>query len=74
MADEPDNILLEHMRRFDTRQQRMSKDMHEVKVRLTNIEENLTIVHRRLDRIDERVDRIERRMELADHPYGGVRE
>jgi hypothetical protein len=74
MADEPDHILLQYMRRFDERQERMAVDIHDIKVRLTNVEENQTIAHRRLDRIDERLDRIEKRLELIDSPYGGVRE
>jgi hypothetical protein len=72
MADEPENILLQYMRRFDERQERMSVDIHEG--RLTHVEENQTIVHRRLDRIEDRLDRIEKRLELVDSPYGGMRE
>ena len=74
MADEPDSILLQYMRRFDTQLQRMGEDIHEMRVRLTNVEESQSIIHRRLDRMDERLDRIERRLELVGSPYGGVRE
>jgi DNA repair ATPase RecN len=74
MVDEPDHILLQYMRRFDEKLDRVVADVQEIKVRLTNVEENLTIVHRRLDRMDARIERIEKRLELVDSPYGGVRE
>jgi DNA repair ATPase RecN len=62
------------MRRFDAQLQRMCEDIHEMRVRLTNVEESQSIIHRRLDRMDERLERIERRLELVGSPYGGVRE
>lgn len=81
MADEPDNLVLQILRRVEMRLttmepklDRVVEDVHGSKVRMTHVEEGLAGVNRRLDRIDERVDRIERRLELADHPYGGVRE
>ncbi len=74
MAEEPENLVLHYLRRFDERLERMEFDVHDIKVRLTHVEENQSIVHRRLDRIDDRLDRIEKRLELNDHPYGGVRE
>jgi hypothetical protein len=61
MAEEPDSILLQYMRRFDAQLQRMCEDIQ-------------SIIHRRLDRMDERLERIERRLELVGSPYGGVRE
>jgi hypothetical protein len=74
MAGEPDSIILQYMRRFDTQLQRMGEDIHEIRVRLTNVEESQSIIPRRLDRMDERLDRIERRLELVGSPYGGVRD
>ncbi|MCZ8194584.1 hypothetical protein [Brevundimonas sp.] len=81
MADEPENLVLQILRRvemrlttMETKLDRVVEDVHGLKVRMTHVEEGLAGVNRRLDRIDERVDRIERRLELADHPYGGVRE
>ena len=59
MADELDSILLQYMRRFDTQLQRMGEDIHEMRVRLTNVEESQSIIHRRLDRMDERLERID---------------
>ena len=74
MADEPQNLVLQYLRKFDGALQGLTEDVHEIKVRLTHVEENLTIVHRRLDRVEGRLERIEKRLELIDSPYGGVRE
>ena len=81
MADEADNLILEYMRRFDiqlkvfdSKLDRLGEDMHELKVRMTHVDENLAGVHRSLDRMDFRMERIEKRLELIDSPYGGVRE
>lgn len=68
MADEPDNILLQYMRRFDEKLDRVVDEMLDVKVRLTALEEGLAGINRRLDRLEMRVERIERRLDLVDHP------
>jgi archaellum component FlaC len=66
MAEAPDNIMLVLLRRIDERTDRMAQDLHDVKVRVTALEEGLAGVNRRLDRLELRVDRIERRLELSD--------
>jgi len=68
MADEPDSILLQYMRRFDEKLDRVVDEMLDVKVRLTAVEEGLAGINRRLDRLEMRVERIERRLDLVDHP------
>jgi archaellum component FlaC len=68
MADEPDNILLQYMRRFDEKLDRVVDEMLDVKVRLTAVGEGLAGINRRLDRLEMRVERIERRLDLVDHP------
>ena len=68
MADEPENILLQYMRRFDEKLDRVVDEMLDVKVRLTAVEEGLAGINRRLDRLEMRVERIERRLDLVDHP------
>ena len=68
MADEPDSILLQYMRRFDEKLYRVVDEMLDVKVRLTAVEEGLAGINRRLDRLEMRVERIERRLDLVDHP------
>jgi len=56
MAEKPENLLLETMRRFDGRQARFEDALRAMSGRLSSIERYLA----RLDRLD----RIERRLEL----------
>ena len=74
MAGQPDNLVLEMLRRVDGKLDRVIDDLGDLKIRTTHVEEGLAGVNRRLDRIETRVDRIEKRLDLTDHPYGGVRE
>ena len=69
MTDEPDNLILLYLRRIDGKVDRLADDMHDVKVRLTAVEEGLAGVQRRIDRLESRVDRIERRLDLVDLPH-----
>jgi chromosome segregation ATPase len=76
MAEEPDNPILEDLRRFDRRfsdfdakLDQALDDLHIVKVRLTSVEENLAGVHRPIDRLEEKAERIERRLELTEIPH-----
>jgi archaellum component FlaC len=73
MADEPENLTLQLLRRIDQRVQgievkidRLTDDVNNLKVRTSGVEEGLAGVNRRLDRLDICVDRIERRLELTD--------
>jgi hypothetical protein len=56
MANEPDKLILEHLRRFDrrlndfdTKLGRILDDLHTLKVRMTGVEENLVGVQWRID-------------------------
>ena len=69
MVDEPDNIVLQYLRRFDAKLDRVVDEMLDVKVRPTAVEEGLAGVNRRLDRLEIRVERIERRLDLVDQPH-----
>ena len=69
MADQPDNILLQYMRRFDEKLDRVIDEMLDVKVRMTAVDEGLAGINRRLDRLELRVERIERRLDLVDQPH-----
>ena len=73
MAEEPDNLVLQLLRRMDTKLDRVLEDVSDLKVRMTHVVEGLAGVNRRLDRLEARVDRIEQRLDLVS-PYGGVRE
>jgi archaellum component FlaC len=66
MADEPDNIVLAPLRKIDQRTERMAEDLHDLKVRVTSVEEGLAGVNRRLDRLEIRFERVEKRLELSD--------
>ena len=63
---QPDNIMLAMLCKIDQRTERMVEDIHDLKVRMTSVEEGLAGVNRRLDRLDNRVERIEKRLELSD--------
>jgi archaellum component FlaC len=69
MASEPDNIVLQYLRRFDEKLDRVVDEMLDVKVRLTAVDEGLAGVNRRLDRIEVRVERIEPRLDLVGLPH-----
>jgi len=66
MTDGPDNIVLQYLRHISTQVDRLVEEMKDVKVRLTNLEENAAVVSRRLDRIENRLDRIDVRLGLAE--------
>jgi hypothetical protein len=66
MSDEPANLVLLALRRLEIKLDRLSDDMADVKIRLTNVEEGVSGVNRRLDRVDTRLDRVERRLELRE--------
>lgn len=62
----PDNLILRYLRSIDTKLDRVIDDLHDLKTRVTSLEEGLAGVNRRLDRLEVRVERIERRLELVD--------
>ena len=66
MADEPDSIVLAILRKIDQRTERMAEDLHDLKTRVTSVEEGPAGVNRRLDSLESRVERIEKRLELSD--------
>ncbi|WP_271300558.1 hypothetical protein [Sphingomonas sp. CV7422] len=71
MTEDVENLILERLRRIDDRLSNIEGDMHDVKLRMTVVEEhigNLVLsvsgLNARMDRFDERLTRVERRMEL----------
>lgn len=66
MTDAPESLILRYLRQIDQKVDRVIEDVHDLKVRMTAVEENLAGVHRRIDRVEARLDRIERRLDLAD--------
>ena len=66
MSDGPDSLVLRFMRQVDAKLDRVIDDLADIKVRVTNVEENLVALNRRADRMDLRVERIERRLGLTE--------
>ena len=73
MTDEIGNLILERLRRMDDRLVNIEADLHDLKLRMTVVEEhigNLVLsvsgLNARMDRFDERLTRVERRMDLRD--------
>ena len=71
MTDDVGNLILERLRRMDDRLVNIEGDLHDMKLRMTVVEEhigNLVLgisgLNARMDRFDERLTRVERRMEL----------
>ena len=78
MTDGIDNILLEHLKRFQAGQERIERDLREIKTRLSQLELSVAgvrgdIAHAAADQarqqmsfdgMSDRVDRVERRLEL----------
>ena len=65
MTTEPENLILEMLRRLDGKVDRLAEDVADLKTRMTAVEEGLAGVNRRLDRLEARVERIERHLDLA---------
>jgi hypothetical protein len=69
MPEEPDNLVLQYLRRIDSTVDRIADDVRDLKVRTTGVDEGLAGVHRRIDRVESRLERIERRLDLVDAPH-----
>lgn len=66
MSDGPASIVLRFMRQVVAKLDRVIGDLGDLKVRVTNVEENLVALNRRVDRMDLRLERIERRLDLVE--------
>lgn len=79
MNDKVENLLLEHMKRFQAGQDRIERKLEELISRVGNLEvsvaglrrdfahaeENSATLSVRMDRINARIERIENRLELV---------
>lgn len=70
--EEPTNLLLEYMRRFDARQGRFEDQLHDMSARLASIESYLATMHGdvarhggEIEAIKARLVRIERRLDIV---------
>jgi archaellum component FlaC len=74
MADEPESLTLVILRKLETKFNSFSDDLHNLKIRMSSVEEGLAGVNRRLDRVDARLDHIEKRLDLVEPHQPGFRE
>ena len=65
MAEEPEKLVHGSLRNIDRKIDRLLDDVHDLKLRVTSVEEGLARVSRRLDRLDGRMDR---RLDLVESP------
>jgi len=66
LSDGPDSLVLRFMRQVGAKLNRVTDDLADIKVGLTNVEENLVALNRRADRMDLRFECIERRLGLTE--------
>ena len=73
MADAPENLVLEHLKRIQATLDGMKFDILDLKVRASATEQHLAQLSMqyaglssRMDRFDERLSRIERRLDLIE--------
>lgn len=79
MSESTDNLILEHLKRFQAGQDRIERDLKEIKARLSTLEAGQGSVLQHIghlassiasqqvsiDHLSERIDRVEHRLELA---------
>ena len=79
MTDNTENLILEHLKRFQAGQERIERDLKEVKTRLSARESGQGSIVQHIghlatsiagqqvsiDRMSDRIDRVEHRLELA---------
>ena len=73
MTDEPENIVLQMLRRLDGKLDRVIADGGDLKVRVSSLEiaiGQLEVaigrINQRIDRIEQRLDRIQWRLDLME--------
>jgi uncharacterized coiled-coil protein SlyX len=79
MTENVENLILEHLKRFQTTLDRIERELRDVKTRVSNLESGQALIIQHLahfsaadaaqqlsiDNVSERLDRIERRLQLA---------
>ena len=73
MVEEPNSLVLDHLKRIQGRLASIEIDMGDIKTRVSTMEQYqgqvLTLLgglNQRMDRFDERLARIERRLDLVE--------
>ncbi len=79
MSEQIENLILEHLKRFQGGQDRIERDLREIKTRLSTLEagqgsilqhighlsSSIASQQLAIDHMSERIDRVEHRLELA---------
>jgi len=75
MADEPENLILVYLRRFDQQLGEMRSDIRNLTLRVGALEQRFSALEARFASLEEqmiganlRLDRIERRLDPVDSP------
>ncbi|WP_419825506.1 hypothetical protein [Sphingomonas sp.] len=73
MSDNLESLTLEVLRRIDRRLDNIEGDIHDLKMRVTALDEHtagmlisLSGINNRMDRFDEHLARVERRLDLSE--------
>ncbi len=66
---EPDNLVLVDLRRIGKNADRVTRDVRDLKVRVTNVEDGQAGTRGRPDRVESRLGCIERRLDLVEAPH-----
>ena len=76
MTDGVTNLSLDVLRRIEERMpamaqklDRVANDLHDVKLRMTALDDDLVVVHQRLGRLDHRLDRVEQALDQIETPH-----
>ena len=76
MTDGVTNLSLGVLRRIEERMpamaqklDRVSNDLHDVKLRMTALDDDWVVVHQRLGRLDHRLDRVEQALDQIETPH-----
>ena len=76
MTDGVTNLSLDVLRRIEERMpamaqklDRVANDLHDVKLRLTALDDDLVVVHQRRGRLDHRLDRVEQALDQIETPH-----
>ena len=80
MTEAVENLILEHLKRFQSGEDRIERDLKEIKSRLTTVEvtqgsllqhigqlaSSIAQQQLSMDRTNERIERIDKQLELSD--------
>ena len=68
MTDEPDNLILQHLRAIRQDVSLIRDDMQDMRLRLSAVESAIVRMQHSMDRFDIRLSTIERRLGLIEAP------